>query len=196
MDRVENTASQLLHCCLAEGVFVKPFRSNDCLLLALQFLARENLRKHCLRCGIKMAIVPGKYIVTCMIVYRRGFGLEISFINHFNIRLVTTLNCSNIADLHTLQITTAHAKFLVCCGFTSRSLVTASNIGNSSASPLSTLLSLLFTDSLTTLNSCSSVPHNISTRTKEKTPFIIVLQSFPYEHICLQWRYSDQESVA
>jgi hypothetical protein len=39
-----------------------------------------------------------------------GFGLEIGFIDHFNTRLMTTTNYSAIADLHTLQITTAHAK--------------------------------------------------------------------------------------
>jgi hypothetical protein len=35
-----------------------------------------------------------------------GFG----FTDHFNIQLVTTLNYRAIADLHTSQITTAHAK--------------------------------------------------------------------------------------
>jgi hypothetical protein len=39
-----------------------------------------------------------------------GFGLEIGFIDHFNTRLVTTLNYNAFADLHTLQITTARAK--------------------------------------------------------------------------------------
>jgi hypothetical protein len=38
------------------------------------------------------------------------FGLDIGFIDHLNIQLVITLNYSSIADLHTLQITTAHAK--------------------------------------------------------------------------------------
>jgi hypothetical protein len=41
---------------------------------------------------------------------RRSFGLEIGFIDHFNTRLVTALNYSAIADIHNLQITTAHAK--------------------------------------------------------------------------------------
>jgi hypothetical protein len=39
-----------------------------------------------------------------------GIGLEFGFIDHFNERLMTVLNYSAIADLHTLQITTAHAK--------------------------------------------------------------------------------------
>jgi hypothetical protein len=43
---------------------------------------------------------------------RRGFGLEIGFIDHFNTRLVATLNYCTIADLHTLQITTAHVNSL------------------------------------------------------------------------------------
>jgi hypothetical protein len=46
--------------------------------------------------------------------YRRGFGLEIGFIDHINTRLVTTINYSTIAYLHTLQITTAHAKSFQC----------------------------------------------------------------------------------
>jgi hypothetical protein len=39
-----------------------------------------------------------------------GFVLTIRFIDHFNTRLVTTLNYSAIADLHTLQMTAAHTK--------------------------------------------------------------------------------------
>jgi hypothetical protein len=50
------------------------------------------------------------YILSCAWVTRRGFGLQIGFIDHFNTRLVTTLNYSTIADVHSLQITTAHAK--------------------------------------------------------------------------------------
>jgi hypothetical protein len=42
--------------------------------------------------------------------YRQDFGLEIGFIDHFNTRLMTTPNYSAIANLRTLQITTAHAK--------------------------------------------------------------------------------------
>jgi hypothetical protein len=55
-----------------------------------------------------------------------GSGLEIGFIDHFSIRLVSTLNYSAIADFHTLQITTAHAKsFPAWSVFTSSCLVTA-----------------------------------------------------------------------
>jgi hypothetical protein len=40
------------------------------------------------------------------------FGLDIGFIDHFNIQLVITLNYSTIADLHTLQITVTHTSVL------------------------------------------------------------------------------------
>jgi predicted MPP superfamily phosphohydrolase len=43
--------------------------------------------------------------------YRRGFGLETGFIDHFNTRLMTTRNYSAIANLQILQITTTHSKF-------------------------------------------------------------------------------------
>jgi hypothetical protein len=68
---------------------------------------------------------------------RRGFGLDIGFIDHLYTQLVSTSNYTAIADLSTLQITTADAKsFPDCCVFTSRSLVTTSNSGDSSASAL------------------------------------------------------------
>jgi hypothetical protein len=44
--------------------------------------------------------------------YRRGFGLEIVFIHHFNMQLVTTSNYNAIADLHTLQVTSAQTSVL------------------------------------------------------------------------------------
>jgi hypothetical protein len=61
------------------------------------------------------------YIVSCMSDYRRGFGLDIQFIDYFNTQLVITLNYSAIADFHPLQITRAQAKsFPVCSVFTSK----------------------------------------------------------------------------
>jgi hypothetical protein len=39
-----------------------------------------------------------------------GFGLDIGFTDHFNIRLVTTLNYSAIANLSTVQTTRAQSK--------------------------------------------------------------------------------------
>jgi hypothetical protein len=77
------------------------------------------------------------YIVTCRSDCRRGFGLCIEFIDHLYTQLGTSSNYSAIANLYTLKITTAHAKsFPACCVFTSRSLVTVSNSGDSSASAL------------------------------------------------------------
>jgi hypothetical protein len=52
---------------------------------------------------------------------RRGFGVEIRFIDHFN---------SAVAALHTLRITTAHAKSFQCA-FISRFPVTDLNNGDS-----------------------------------------------------------------
>jgi hypothetical protein len=57
------------------------------------------------------------------------------FIDHFYTQLETTSNYSAIANLYTFQIITAPTKpFPACCVFMSRSLATASNNGNSSAS--------------------------------------------------------------
>jgi hypothetical protein len=39
-------------------------------------------------------------IVTCMCDYRRGFRLDIGFIDNFNTQPVIPLNYSAIADLH------------------------------------------------------------------------------------------------
>jgi hypothetical protein len=67
-----------------------------------------------------------------------GFWLEIGFIYH--LRIVTTSNYNTIANLHTLQITTAHAKPSQF-SFTSRFLVTDLNKWDSSASVFKSLLS-------------------------------------------------------
>jgi hypothetical protein len=66
-----------------------------------------------------------------------GFELEIGFIDH--LQLITTSNCNTIADLHTLQITTAHAKSSQSA-FTSHFPVTDLNRGGSSATVLMSLL--------------------------------------------------------
>jgi hypothetical protein len=71
--------------------------------------------------------------ITCMSDYRRGSGLKIGFTDHFNTLLMAIFNYSSIPDLHTLQIPTAHAKSIQSAVFTSRSLVTVSNSGDSSA---------------------------------------------------------------
>jgi hypothetical protein len=55
-------------------------------------------------------IIP-QYSYYCHVIelLLTGFGLEIGFIDHFNKRLVNTVNCSAIADLHALQFITAQA---------------------------------------------------------------------------------------
>jgi hypothetical protein len=66
------------------------------------------------------------------------FGLVTGFIRHLYTQVVTTSNYGAIADLHTLQITRAHAKSSQPA-YTSCFLVTDLNIGDSSASVLMSL---------------------------------------------------------
>jgi hypothetical protein len=68
--------------------------------------------------------------------YRRGFGLVTRFIDH--LQMVTRSNYGAIANLHTLQITRAHAKPSQSA-FIRRSLVTDLNSGDSSTSVLTPL---------------------------------------------------------
>jgi hypothetical protein len=73
--------------------------------------------------------------------YPWGFRLDVGFIEHLYTQLVSRSNYSSIADFHTLQITRTTAKsFPACCGFTGRSLVTASNLEDSSVSVLKSSL--------------------------------------------------------
>jgi hypothetical protein len=54
-------------------------------------------------------------ILTCMCDYRRGFGLDIGFIDHFNTQPVIPLNYCAIFDLHNLKFTREQSiVFLVC----------------------------------------------------------------------------------
>jgi hypothetical protein len=69
-------------------------------------------------------------------------GLDTGFIDHLYTRLGTTCNYSATANLHTLQNTVANTKSSPTCSvFNSRSLATASNNGDSSASRSQILLS-------------------------------------------------------
>jgi hypothetical protein len=73
--------------------------------------------------------------------YRRSFGLNIGFIELLYTKHVNTNNYSATANHHILQITTAPSKtFPACYVFSSHSLVTASNIGDFSASTLKSSL--------------------------------------------------------
>jgi hypothetical protein len=82
-------------------------------------------------------------ISTCMRDYRRGFGLDIGFIDYLYTQLVSTSIYSPTLNLHTSKITTAPAKpFPACRVFTSRYPLTASNSGDSSASDLKSSLNV------------------------------------------------------
>jgi hypothetical protein len=117
-----------------------------------------------------------------------GFGLEIGFIDHFNTRLVTALDYSAFADLPTLEITRAHAKPFQSAVFISRFLVTASNSGHSSTAPNKSSLHRLPYNSFWTF-APTVLLINISTRTPQNTPSIVVLQLFLWERVCLRRRY-------
>jgi hypothetical protein len=88
------------------------------------------------------------------------------FIYHLFTRLGATSNYNAIADLHTLQIPTATAKpFPACCVFTSRSLVTASNSGDYSASRAQVLSLQTPIRNSTPFQVTFSFAYNISART-------------------------------
>jgi hypothetical protein len=81
-------------------------------------------------------------------------------IDHLYTRLGTTSNYSAIAYLHTLQITPATAKpFPACCVFISRSLATASNSGDSSASRAQVLSSRAELNSQVTTARLAAISH-------------------------------------
>jgi hypothetical protein len=84
---------------------------------------------------------------------RRGFRLEIRFIDHFNTALVITLNYSATAELHTLQITTAHTKSFQSA-FTFHQSFPGNGFNNGDTSLHRR--SILFTDSLTNDHSWNS----------------------------------------
>jgi hypothetical protein len=115
-----------------------------------------------------------------------GFGLEIGFIDHVNTGLVTTLNYSTIANLHTLQITKAHAKsFEACSVFTSRSLVKASNNGDSSTK--SSLHRLAYNSLTSKLFSVTTSRHGPSRKHRSS----VVLQSFPWNMVVCEGALSN-----
>jgi hypothetical protein len=109
--------------------------------------------------------------------YRRGFGFDtrISVIDHLYIRLEATSNYSVTANLHNSQITATPAKlFPASCVFRSRSLATASNSGDSSASVAQVRFQLLFSSRNPLQNwlGCPGcVPYNPFARTEYESPF-------------------------
>jgi hypothetical protein len=74
-----------------------------------------------------LQICPSAVCCHDMSDYRRGFGLVIGFVDHFNTRLVTALNYSAINGLHT-----AHAKSFQSA-VASRFPVTDLNSGDSAS---------------------------------------------------------------
>jgi hypothetical protein len=114
--------------------------------------------------------------------YRWGFELEIGFIDHLNTRFVNTLSYSSIADFHTLQITTAHAKsFQSALVSTSHSLVRASDSTYSSASVLKSSLN---GGSLPTeLTSKHVLVIRSQLRPTENAALLLFLKLFPWERV-------------
>jgi hypothetical protein len=123
-------------------------------------------------------------VYTCMCDYRRHFALNIGFIDHLYTRLGTTSDYSATTSFHNSQITTA-----ACCVFSIRSLVTASNSEDSSASALKASLNggshpnlfqllqltLFFRLPLKNSLGClNCLPYNSSARPAQTTPFILV----------------------
>jgi hypothetical protein len=114
-----------------------------------------------------------------------GFWIGYWIYWHSYTRLGTTSNYSALADLHTLQITTAHAKPVPgCCVFTSHFLVSASSSGDFSAQVLSGWRlpsNYLFSSSenrteltFNWLGCPSCLPYNSLARLAQTTPFILV----------------------
>jgi hypothetical protein len=135
-----------------------------------------------------------KYILYCHMYEWLSMGIWIGFIDHFNVRLVTTLNYSVTMLISTLQITTV----LSCqpaAVSTGHSLEMASKSGESSTALTKSSLhrlpyNWLPTDSVTTLtNFQTRLGYNILAQTTQKTPFTVVLQSFPWECIYLRRHY-------
>jgi hypothetical protein len=119
-------------------------------------------------------------------------GLEIGFIDHLHV--VNASNYNAIANFHTLQTTTAHAKpfhsAVSSTVFPWYRLLTVEilQLPPSLRCPLAHMhrLSLPFANSLTTLFCFSCPPNHTSARTTEKTLFTVVLQSFPWECVCCE----------
>jgi hypothetical protein len=113
------------------------------------------------------------------VTFYGGFRLEIGFIDY--LQVVSTNHYNTVINVYALKITTAQAKsFQSVAVSTSRSLVTASNSGEFSTAPTKSSLHRFSYNWLLTTN--------ISARTTEKTPFIAVLQPFPWERVCF-WRH-------
>jgi hypothetical protein len=112
------------------------------------------------------------YIIMRRSDSQRGFGLEMGFIYQFNIQLVTAFNHSTIADLHTLSFFS-----LLSLAFPGN----GSYSGDSSTALTKSSVHRLPYNSEFLLQLTSSKPLGTD---QQKTPFTVVLPSFPWEHVC------------
>jgi hypothetical protein len=78
----------------------------------IQLNALRVIRNLQIRTRLYFVSTLQKVHVTCMSDSRRGFELEIAFIDHFNTRLMTALNCNGLNELHTptIAVTVANTK--------------------------------------------------------------------------------------
>jgi hypothetical protein len=124
--------------------FEEPFRNQRNIDLRIR-----SIKHVCPQILAWVALHTYLNIVTNVSDCRRGFGLEIGFIGHLNIWRMATVNYSAVADLRTLQITRAHAKYLQSAvSFIRCSLVTVSNSGDSLTAPTKSSLQRLPYNSL------------------------------------------------
>jgi hypothetical protein len=72
--------------------------------------------------------------------YRRAFGVDIGFVDHFNTELEIPLNYSAICNFHTYKSLVHTLSFPARSNFSRRFLITASNKSYSSASVLKSSL--------------------------------------------------------
>jgi hypothetical protein len=116
---------------------------------------------------------------------RRGFGLDIAFIDHFNTQLAITLNYSAIADLHTLQITSVLSLLQLPLAASWWRLLTV-------AIPLPLWMATSFQLSvLATTNWLpQTVPVVISQHGPHRKHCSVAVQLIPWENVCLRSRYS------
>jgi hypothetical protein len=106
-----------------------------------------------------------------------------------NIRTMDKVRKPNISVCYTPSSEPYSIYFSVCCFFTSRFLVTASNSGDSSASALTLLLSGEYPTALCTELNYKLIPlitpqHGPT----ENTALLLLLQTFPLERVCLRRR--------
>jgi hypothetical protein len=107
-------------------------------------------------------------IVTCMCDYRLGLDWWMDILTTYTRNSEVLVIHSATANLHNSQITTTPAKpFLACCVFTSRSLATTSNSGDTSVSRAHAIAG--WPPSRNWTDAPNSPGYNISAPTTQKT---------------------------